>query len=246
MKTILRSETVIIPEGVTCEVRARIVIVKGPRGTLTKDLKHLPIDLEWTDESHTKLKVGRWFTSGKANSVIRTTCSHIENMIIGVTKGFKYKMRFVYAHFPINVAITNKDKRVEIRNFLGEKVFARRLCAKSRTQRKHFAAHTAPGIKRGSRGKGFLRQRARAALPRVKMGRAQFTARRALVTYLSAHAAAFVLPGRPHCRCPRRRHGVALLRYQGRDCPHWQRHQQRVAHVRAHPADLCRQAEGYP
>merc|ERR1712087_535330 len=64
----------------------------------------------------------RWFTSGKANAVIRTATSHIANACIGVTKGFLYKMRFVYAHFPINVAITEKDKRVEIRNFLGEKI----------------------------------------------------------------------------------------------------------------------------
>lgn len=50
-------------------------------------------------------------------------CSHIENMIIGVTKGFLYKMRFCYAHFPINVTgVKEGDKEiVEIRNFLGEK-----------------------------------------------------------------------------------------------------------------------------
>jgi large subunit ribosomal protein L9e len=44
-------------------------------------------------------------------------------MIIGVTKGFKYKMRFCYAHFPINVtSVANGPKTVvEIRNFLGEK-----------------------------------------------------------------------------------------------------------------------------
>ena len=42
-------------------------------------------------------------------------------MITGVTRGYRYKMRFVYAHFPINVAINKDGKKVEIRNFLGEK-----------------------------------------------------------------------------------------------------------------------------
>merc|ERR1712206_76551 len=36
------------------------------------------------------------------------------------TKGYKYKMRAVYAHFPINCAI------FEVRNFLGEK-FVRKV-----------------------------------------------------------------------------------------------------------------------
>ena len=42
-------------------------------------------------------------------------------MILGVTRGFRYTMRLVYAHFPINIAIENGGKIVEIRNFLGEK-----------------------------------------------------------------------------------------------------------------------------
>lgn len=42
-------------------------------------------------------------------------------MIAGVTKGFRYTMRFVYAHFPINANIDGPGKNIEIRNFLGEK-----------------------------------------------------------------------------------------------------------------------------
>jgi ribosomal protein L6P/L9E len=55
-------------------------------------------------------------------AAVRTVCSHINNMMTGVTKGYLYKMRSVYAHFPINTAISEAGKKIEIRNFLGEKI----------------------------------------------------------------------------------------------------------------------------
>merc|ERR1719231_218185 len=121
MKTILKGADLAVPDGVTVTIKTRKVNCSGPRGKLYLDLSHLPIDLKVSEDGK-KVVVERWFTSGKQAASIRTACTHITNMIIGVTKGFKYKMRFVYSHFPINVAITNKDSRVEIRNFLGEKV----------------------------------------------------------------------------------------------------------------------------
>ncbi len=67
------------------------------------------------------LQVDCHFGKKKRLASIRTVCSHVKNMFTGVTKGFEYKMRLVYAHFPININIENQGKKVEIRNFLGEK-----------------------------------------------------------------------------------------------------------------------------
>ena len=39
-----------------------------------------------------------------------------------VVQGYRYKMRLVYSHFPINVSIEKGGKQLAIRNFLGEKV----------------------------------------------------------------------------------------------------------------------------
>ena len=52
-------------------------------------------------------------------ATLRTVKTIINNLIIGVTRGFKYKMRYVYAHFPINVNIDKNEETglldVEIR-----------------------------------------------------------------------------------------------------------------------------------
>uniref|UniRef100_A0A7R9YBB6 Large ribosomal subunit protein uL6 alpha-beta domain-containing protein n=1 Tax=Pinguiococcus pyrenoidosus TaxID=172671 RepID=A0A7R9YBB6_9STRA len=117
MRQILSSRLVSIPEGVTVEAKCRTVTVSGPRGELTRKFGHLKVDMQLV--SADTLKVDLWFGTLKQRACIRTVCSHIENMITGVTKGFLYKMRFCYAHFPIIVAIEGRN--VEIRNFLGEK-----------------------------------------------------------------------------------------------------------------------------
>lgn len=137
MKTILASRSVEIPEGVEINIKARVITVKGKLGELTRDFKHMPMEcrvlkgsefMEPVEEGEPEaaaalekdfVKVDLWFATRKQLACVRTVCSHIENMIIGVTRGFLYKMRFVYSHFPINVSLAGDT--VEIRNFLGER-----------------------------------------------------------------------------------------------------------------------------
>lgn len=119
MKTIKADQLIKIPQGVSVRVKSREVEVTGPRGKLNRSFRHLFITI--TQPSRNYIKVEKQFGKRKELAAVRTVCSHIENMIKGVTKGFSYKMRSVYAHFPINVVILDQGKAVEIRNFLGEK-----------------------------------------------------------------------------------------------------------------------------
>ncbi|CAR24996.1 60S ribosomal protein L9-B [Lachancea thermotolerans] len=121
MKYIQTDQTLDIPEGVTVNIKSRVIKVTGPRGALTKNLKH--IDVTFAKVSNKQVKITVHNGDRKHVAALRTVKSLVANMITGVTKGFKYKMRYVYAHFPINVNVVEKDgaKFVEIRNFLGDK-----------------------------------------------------------------------------------------------------------------------------
>ncbi|KAL9973543.1 hypothetical protein ACROYT_G020013 [Oculina patagonica] len=123
MKTILASQTVEIPENVTIKLRGREVTIKGPRGTLVRNFNHLKLELVLVGKK--KLRVDVWFAKRKELACVKTICTHIENMIKGVIYGFRYKMKAVYAHFPINITVSEGNTLVEIRNFLGEKYIRR-------------------------------------------------------------------------------------------------------------------------
>merc|ERR1740125_27654 len=113
MKELIKSDTVPIPEGVTVDIKARQVRVKGPRGTLTRNFRHMDADIvKIVKDNKNYVKVEVHFGRRLHIACIRTVCSHIRNMVIGVTKGFRYKMRFVYAHFPINALISDAGEKV--------------------------------------------------------------------------------------------------------------------------------------
>lgn len=96
-------------------------------GKLTKDLSHLSVNFSRPKKNLIGIEIHHG--SRKNVATLRTVRTLINNLIIGVTKGFKYKMRYVYAHFPINVNLDkNKETglfEVEIRNFIGEKIVRR-------------------------------------------------------------------------------------------------------------------------
>jgi large subunit ribosomal protein L9e len=118
MRQLLATRYVEIPSDVKLTLNGRIVTVSGKRGELKRDFRHVSLDMRKVEKGK-QLRVDLWFGNRKQLACVRTVCSLIENMITGVRIGFTYKMRFVYAHFPINVTFENNT--VEIRNFLGEK-----------------------------------------------------------------------------------------------------------------------------
>ncbi|ADZ09042.1 ribosomal protein L6P [Methanobacterium lacus] len=113
--SILREE-IPIPEGITVTVDEAVTI-KGSKGTLTRNFnnkKAITISVEGDN-----VVVEARFPKKKEKAMLGTIRSHINNMIIGLTDGFSYKMKIVYAHFPMTVKKTG-DK-ITIENFLGER-----------------------------------------------------------------------------------------------------------------------------
>jgi len=115
MRAVEVSKTLQIPEDVEVTLEGKKVTVKGVKGTLTRDFSYAPIKLELNDKT---IRVWAEWPRKKEAALVGTIYSHIQNMIT-VRKGFTYKLKIVFSHFPISVKV--KDKEVLIENFTGER-----------------------------------------------------------------------------------------------------------------------------
>jgi len=105
-----------IPKGITMTHKGDILEVKGPKGSLVRTFRHPRLSL---DVSSSAVIVGVDHPIRAEMVLAGTWESHVKNMIKGVTKGFEYKMKIIYSHFPIKTSV--KGQELVIENFLGER-----------------------------------------------------------------------------------------------------------------------------
>ncbi len=116
MRAIETVKNITVPDGVDVKIEGRTISVKGEKGSLTRDFSEAPIGLQLEDKQI--IVQANWPRKREA-SLVGTVAAIVQNMINGVTKGFTYKLKIVFSHFPISVKV--KEKTVSIENFTGER-----------------------------------------------------------------------------------------------------------------------------
>ncbi|TLZ71715.1 MAG: 50S ribosomal protein L6 [Methanobacteriota archaeon] len=109
-------ERVGTPEGVKLQLQGDEVTVSGKLGSLQRRFPHPRVSLSLTGAD---LVIRSELPGRREKAVVGTFAAHVRNMIQGVTAGFTYRMKIVYAHFPMKASV--KGAEFVIENFLGER-----------------------------------------------------------------------------------------------------------------------------
>jgi large subunit ribosomal protein L6 len=104
------------PASVAVEKEGNVITVRGRHGTVKKDFTKLPATVAVQGNMVTIKPYG---TRKRDLAVTNTARSIIASMIKGVEKGHTYKLKIIFAHFPISVKV--KGNEVHVENFFGER-----------------------------------------------------------------------------------------------------------------------------
>ncbi len=115
-------EEITIPEEIKVTLINNTITIDGKKGSISKDFSHPKIKMEIKDN---KIMIICKNPRKKQKALVGTIIAHIKNMIKGTTKGFEYKMKTVFSHFPIKLTI--EGNKFVIHNFLGERAARKAL-----------------------------------------------------------------------------------------------------------------------
>jgi len=110
------SKEVVIPEKVNVEILGSKVKISGTKGNLERVFEMTGLKMKMKEN---KIVISAEQDRRKTKALVGTVAAHIRNLIEGVTKGFTYKLKVIFSHFPIQLKI-EKDKVIFL-NFLGER-----------------------------------------------------------------------------------------------------------------------------
>ena len=105
-----------IPENVKASYSNFILKIEGPKGSLEREFKDDKLRMEIKGKT---IEIYCALPKRKDYALAGTWNAHVKNMIKGVTEGFEYHLKILYAHFPMKVSV--KGNRVVIENFMGER-----------------------------------------------------------------------------------------------------------------------------
>jgi len=108
-----------VPEAVKAEVTGNRIKITGEKGEIEKEFPGMH-DVKIALDKN-KIKVSSESERRKMKSLVGTVIAHVRNMVHGVTRGYTYKLRVVYSHFPVTVKVDEANRQVLVQNFLGEK-----------------------------------------------------------------------------------------------------------------------------
>lgn len=107
---------IVLPSDVSITKQENLITTKGSFGSVQKDFTKMPAIIDLQDN---KITIKSRGNRKKDFALVNTLQSVINNMIKGSSQGYTYRLKIVFAHFPISIKIKGKDIVVE--NFFGER-----------------------------------------------------------------------------------------------------------------------------
>ncbi len=121
MRVIYSAVDLEIPNGVKVDIEktdvfSYVVRVRGPLGEVVREFRNTPVAMS-VEGGRVVFEV---FNARKREyAMLNTYKSLFRNMFLGVARGWRYKLKVIYTHFPMLVKV--QGGQLVIENFLGRK-----------------------------------------------------------------------------------------------------------------------------